>query len=129
MPKASKSTKGQIETRIELVSSMLVRGETRAKIVQDVTKKYGVQARMVDHYIARANAALAKAAEHRREVELGKAIIRLNTLYLKAGRVGDHKTQLAVQRELCTLLGLYPAGTASEGGAAYQIQLVEVRKP
>lgn len=128
MPKSGKATSGQIEERIQAVIERLVAGESRAAIVRDIAKKYGVKSRMVDNYLARANKKLAQAAEHQREVELGKALLRLNALFYAAGTAGDHKTQLSVQRELNELLGLYSSGDGSLSGA-YKIQLVEVRRP
>ena len=50
----SKSTDAEVSRRIRFVQRLLLRGRTRSEILQVTTKKWGLEASMIDKYIARA---------------------------------------------------------------------------
>jgi len=63
-------------------------------------------------------------AEFNPRIEMGKAVARLNMLFLSSLKIQDYKTSLAVQKDLNKLLGLYDR---SNPAAADVIDLDEIR--
>jgi hypothetical protein len=54
-----------------------------------------------------AQARIIEDARHRFDLELAKAIDRLNTLYARSMQIQDYKACLAIQKELNKILDLY----------------------
>lgn len=103
MPKA---TQVEIEQRVNTVYELLMNGASRHAICQHAAKTWGISRRTTDRLIALANKVFEEESATVRERELGKAIRRLETLFLRSMHVQDYKTCLSVQREINTLLGL-----------------------
>src|SRR5579871_6058262 len=98
----AKPTDAELERRVSAVYKLILRGADRARILQYAAKQeWGVEARSVDGYIARAKTLLRKQADADRADELGKARARLNMLFSMAlrGENPDLRTALAVQKE------------------------------
>lgn len=104
----NKSNNAEMTERVNKIYDLIVLGTSRAQILQYVAEKtnWGVAERTVDYYIAKANKRLERAALYHEKRELGKAITRLNLLFLSAMKVQDYQRALAAQRELSILLGL-----------------------
>lgn len=104
MPKA---TDVMAEQRTMEIYHLLLTGNRRAEILQYASEKdWGLTSRQIDTYIGRASAQFKKQSNFKRERERGKAMERLNYLFMKALKVADYRTALAVQKDLSALLGL-----------------------
>jgi len=103
----SKATKVEVQQRINEVYELLIGGASKGNIVRHAAEKWAVSERQTETYIKRANEHLAEAAAIRRDTELGKALARLNKLYMQALRVQDYRIALSVQKELNNLLALH----------------------
>ncbi len=90
------------------ILKLLCRGLDRTRILAYAADQHWTETpKQIDSYIAEANTQLAEeAAAIDTETELGKAIARLNHLYMEAVKVQDHKTALAIQKELNKVLVL-----------------------
>jgi hypothetical protein len=125
----TKPTNAELKRRVNTVSDLLLMGSSRAEILQYIAEKtpWGISERTIDDYIARATEAYRKVAEFHREEQLGKAIRRLEMLFLRAMKVQDFQRALATQRELNALLGLYAPTKmehTGENGNAIRIEVV-----
>ena len=91
---------------------MLVSGLRREQIIRLANEKHhwGVKSRAVDYYISLAKQRFEEEAKVVRRVELGKALARLDTQYLKADLRKDHRGAVMVERQRIELLGLRAAG-------------------
>lgn len=94
--------------RAETVKTLVCRGLERKDIIAyGREKEWREEAGDIDHLIEAANADLAReASELDTEIELGKAIARLNHLYQQTVKVQDFKTALSIQKEINKLLAL-----------------------
>ena len=108
---ASKQTPAtEINRRITEIHNLLIAGVRRADVIRHGEREgWNVSPRQIDHYIKKAKQELRESAIIDREEELGRAIRRLHHLYQASQRIADHKTSLAVQKELTALLGLAAA--------------------
>jgi hypothetical protein len=106
----ARSTAAEVAQRIEIVYNLLLRGVGRYGI-RAYAEKHGWQVsdRQLDTYTARARAQLAKAAEHNRPLELGRAKERLELLFLEAMTEHDRAEARAVLAAQIELLGLAAA--------------------
>ena len=105
----AKELKGTaLEERLDSVKTLLCRGLDRATILQYATEKqWNSSADQVDAWISAAQLQLAEdAGAIDTEAELGKALARLNHLYMNATKVQDFKTALAIQKEINKVLTL-----------------------
>lgn len=102
----AKATKGQMQQRVTEVYKLLLMGVDRAEILEHGRKTWNLERAQVDNLIARANQVFERKAAVVQDQEFGKALARLNDLYMRSMKVQDYKTCLAVQRELSSLLGL-----------------------
>jgi len=102
----AKATNAEVKKRIKQVSKMLLRGLSRAEIIQYAAEYWEIEERQVDTYINRANKGFAKSSIFDTSEQLGIASQRLTDLYGKNMRIDDYKAALAVQKELTRLLGI-----------------------
>jgi len=120
----AKATNAEVIRRTGEVYTMLVKGASSADIVQHAAEKWGLEERQARQYITKANALLAKQASVKQATEFGKALARLTSLYAASLKLQDYRTCLSVQKEINTLLGLYPPTktehTGPDGGAIEQ---------
>lgn len=108
-------TKGQKRLRIHKVMELLRDGYTRDQIYQIVTSPkhmakmnypgghWDISIHSLDKYKAEAHKLLKDAAKYNAIEELGRALSRMNSLYVKADNVKD---KLAVAKEMHELTGL-----------------------
>lgn len=102
-----KGTNAEIDERVTEVYERLIRRESRASIVQFVAKKWGVNARQTDNYIARATELLKQQSAYDRNAELTMAVELMKHVIKKTLNVMDYQRTIAAQREINQLLGLY----------------------
>jgi hypothetical protein len=105
-------------SRADEVKELLCYGLDRTTILQ-YAAQHGWEdaAEEVDRWISAAMLQLAEdAGAIDTEAELGKSIARLNFLFMKANKVQDFKTALAIQKEINKVLTLKvaAAGAASK---------------
>lgn len=93
--------------RVRKIETMITSGVAVAAVVRYAQDNWGISDRMARGYITKAYKALAAAADYDRQLEVGKAIVRLNGLYMLALESRDLRQALAVQKEINALLGLY----------------------
>ncbi len=96
------------EERLDSVKTLLCRGLDRTTILQ-YAAEFGWDSAQedVDSWISAAMLQLAEdAGAIDTEAELGKALARLNHLYMNANKVQDFKTALAIQKEINKVLTL-----------------------
>lgn len=106
---ARKLTNAQRKQAVALIVEMLTRGMTDAEMWRYFEKrpdKWPITKRTYYTYRKKAEAAFKEVSQYTAEVELGKAISRLNNLYSRAISKKDLKTALSVQREINELLKL-----------------------
>lgn len=127
---AKKSTKAEVKRRIRAISKLLLNGASRADILQYAIELWSISEAMVDKYIAKANEGFKQSAAFNNDAEVGKAINRLNRLYMAHIENKDYREALAVQKELNKLLGLYAPEkkeiTGADGGAIIWSQVMRV---
>jgi hypothetical protein len=108
----NKSTNLEVQTRVNQLVSLMVRGITkRSDILEYVNKwKWPVETITVDNvYIKRAREEFAEISKYEAKFELGLSLTRLNDLYYQALDQQDFKTALAVQKEINDLVGIKAA--------------------
>lgn len=103
----NKSTRFEVQARVEKVFEYIVTGMKPADICQYASEEWGVSDRQAFRYMADANQKIIESSDINRNRELGLALSRLNLLFKNAFKLQDYKTCLQVQREINTLLGLY----------------------
>ena len=105
-----RSTAAEVARRVDALYDLLLQGVGRHGI-QAYAAGHGwdVSSRQLDTYSARAKVQLAKAAERDRAVELGRALERLDLLFMKALAENDRAEARAVLKDTTELLGLAAA--------------------
>lgn len=128
--RAPKPNKAETEHRITEIYKLLLIGLARHDILRFCAEKtqWGLQVRAIEYLIAKATARLQEQAKYIRDIQLGKAIARMDDLYSRTHRIQDYKTALAAQKELNELLGLYAPKrmefTGPEGGPQHFIAII-----
>ena len=124
-----KATHAEIEERVTVVYTLLIRGASREEILRHGAEKWTLATRQMEDYLARANRRLKELAAFIREEEIGRARAQLHDLYGKNMKVQDYRSALAVRKDLSELLGLYAPVTqrtehSGPGGGPVQIERV-----
>ncbi len=78
---SKRSTKEVITKRVAEISTLLLRGESRDRIIHFSTANYEIKERMTERYIAKAQLLIEKSVEKKVEYDYAKAIRRLDELY------------------------------------------------
>lgn len=117
-----KATFALSEERTTEVYGLLIRGGSRADILQYTTKKqWDLSPRQVDAYIEKAKEQIKAKAVQDRDYQYSIAMERLNFILRQAILIQDWQRALAAQKEINTLMGLYPVQktelSGKEGGA------------
>lgn len=107
MTATKKATKFEIAMRIQQVQTMLLKGETRAWILQNCAEHWGLRERQSDNYIRRAKEEFLASNSDKLELNHAKAIRRLELLLRRSFDNKDDKTALIIVKEIATLQGLY----------------------
>mgnify|MGYP000930120432 CR=1 FL=1 len=106
-PAGKKATAAEIEERVTVVYTLLIRGASRDEILRHGAEKWTLATRQMEDYLARATERLKALAAYVHEEELGRARAQLHDLYGKNMKVQDYKAALQVRKDLSELLGLY----------------------
>lgn len=104
-----------IEERVNFVYGLLLSGATSQQVkaafakhdADQPDKAWNVSARTIRRYVKTANGYIEQAGAWKRELEMGRAIARLNDIYARSMRVQDYQRALAAQRELNLIFGLH----------------------
>lgn len=101
-----KSTKAEMELRIETVAQMLIQGTSRTGILEYAKQNWGVCRATVDELIKRASLRIIETSKADTAFERGRALTRYNEIYRAAGEKGLLKVQIAAQTRLDEINGL-----------------------
>ena len=110
-PAGKKATHAEIEERVTVVYTLLIRGASREEILRHGSETWSLTTRQVEDYLARARKRFEELAAYVREEEIGRARAQLHDLYGKNMKVQDYKAALQVRKDLSELLGLYAPKT------------------
>ena len=105
----NRSSSVTIRARVDIVYRLLLLGLDRQRIIDHVHKKYPdwpKSAGAIDRYIKKADQILIEVGEADRPLERGRSLARKHDLYTRCLNDKDHRTALAVQKEIDELLGL-----------------------
>jgi len=104
----AKATKAEMTQRIARISELLLRGASRAVILQYASEKtsWGLTERSIDTYIKKATELIRAGAETDMSYEMGKAKERYEFLWNKALSMQDYREARHVQGDRGDLLGL-----------------------
>ena len=104
----ARPTTVELANRITRISEILIRGMSRAVILQYVAEKtdWGVSEKTVDNYIKKAKSIINAGSETDIDYEIGKAKERSEFLWQKAISMQDFREARAVQKDRRDLLGL-----------------------
>lgn len=102
----SKSTKGQVESRVAEIADMICDGYSSGEICRTGSEKWNISTRQVERYMASANEVLSSEGSVQVDSARGKAIRRYEALYRKAMAANDHESARKVVGDMCKLLGL-----------------------
>jgi len=104
----AKATNAEIEIRVNKVIQLLILNTNRHDILKYFRTKLNIDIsiKSIDIYIRNAKRIIKKKAKYNIDEQVGKAIARLDDLYLKAYMIQDYKTCLSIQKEINNLLGL-----------------------
>lgn len=90
-----------IEQRVTEIIKIYLAGGKRADVLQYASRnEWKLTDRAVDNLIAKANEELKAISKRDREVEFGKAISRLEDLYIRALKAGKLSICRQVQKEI-----------------------------
>ena len=101
-----KSTKVEIQRRVEEVKLLIVKGYSRHAIVQHCSETYRIGIRGADKYIAQASEQIEKEFKPKAEKELYKHLARREYLFTKAIKKNDFHLALKVDDSNAKLKGL-----------------------
>jgi hypothetical protein len=106
--KEKKSAKAEWDSRVSKVVELLTYGMKPQAIWQYATEKtdWNVSIRTIHRYMAAATKILQETSIIDRELEIGKAMDRMDNLYQKNMAIQDYKAALASTRARIDLLGL-----------------------
>ena len=105
----------EVEARIRAVIGFLVAGLSTTQAYEIATTDnpdknwtgWDISRRQFRDYVKAARAEIRRTAAAELPYYLGRALMRLDELYVKTMRIQDYKTALAVNKELHQLLGLH----------------------
>ncbi len=95
------------EETIYKVLRLLITTRNLAKIKKACVDTLGLTAEQTAETIEAASGMIAEAAVWNRDIEAGKALLRIDDLFERSLNVQDTKTALAAERERMKLLGLH----------------------
>ena len=101
-----KSTKAEVDLKVNEVYGRLTKGQSRYRIVQDCTKAWGCADRQVDTYIKRARELLDEDANMQRPALLAECLAGVRDIRENAERRGQHQVALNAIRLMSELVGL-----------------------
>jgi len=107
-PTLARANKGLVTSRVSTLYKLLVKGASRADLRQ-IAAKWDISDRQIERYIAMATEEVEKRANYRRNYEMGKAMSRLDEIYVDAENAGDIRGRLGVVKQVADIVGLNAA--------------------
>lgn len=104
-----RGTRAAVAARVDVVYRLKLLGLDRQHVLEHIEKKYpkwGCKPCTIDTYIAKAKVLIRDVGRYDRALEFGRALARLHDLYARCVTDRRYRDALAVQREICELLGL-----------------------
>ena len=111
----AKSPKAEIIRRVSKIVELLLDGFSRADILQNAAKMWGVAERTTDTYIASANERIKKQADETENEIFSLVRLRLENLYKKAIAANDRHLARLLLRDMTKLYGLEKPDRAKFG--------------
>lgn len=107
-----------VQRRVDTVANLILHGESTSKIRRNASiRRWNMDARTIDRYIAKAREQIAERGEFDKVHQFGLAIARLEQLYGMAVQQKDVSGARGVVKELCQLYGISgPIHVKVEGG-------------
>lgn len=102
---SSRVTKAESTLRTQEIYGYLSHGLSRGQIIQEVTG-WGLEERMVDHYIKKARDLLEKDCEIARPAYLAELLQRLRTYETAAAKRGQYQVAVNSATQQAKLIGL-----------------------
>lgn len=99
-------------TAVEDIVVKLTRDVQESELLDEIRETYKVDGTAAGKLIKEARRRLTLAARYHREREIGIAYKRINNLFADSRDAEDFRSALAAQKELNTLLALYPSPDA-----------------
>lgn len=121
---SKRSTKATVSQRVGEVLRLRLNGAEFYDLRQYASEQgWDVSERQLWRYVAQSDRLLAESIETNREKLLNRQIAMRQALFARAMAVSDYATARAVLKDLCDLLGLYPARKYEPpaGGIPYSI--------
>jgi hypothetical protein len=101
-----KSTNAEYDLRVNKVMEMILKGQSRISIVQNISKNYNITFRQADNYIADATKKIKESANKDAEQNISITIERYRDLYYKSYQLEDYAECRRIQESLVKLLGI-----------------------
>lgn len=126
----ARATEAEFALRVDAVLQLLLGGAQRRDIIRFGSapeQAWNVSDRQITDYIAAATQALEESLEKDRDRLISRELAQRQHLYAAALSSGDVRTALAVKKDLCELLGLYPAKKVEHSGELAELSMDERR--
>lgn len=104
--KSRRNSAKVVEARVLEVLESILNGQNSHEITKHFALAWSVSEQTIYNYIKKANEHFKVYAKTEGQIEIGKAITRLNKLFNKSLQIMDFKTCLAVQKEINEMLAL-----------------------
>lgn len=99
-------TKSETLLRTQEIYSRLVKGQSRARIQQDIADQWGLSVRQIDDYIAKARELIEHDCSMSRPAFLAECLAGIREIREQAERRGQHQVALNAVRLQAELVGL-----------------------
>lgn len=108
-----------VNKRVRDVLQLLIQGQTRPEILQYISENYELTERQGDSYIKKANDLIKESFTKDITRDFNKALLRFEQLYKIHFDSGEHKTCVAINKEICQLQGLYTMKIEHSGNVQF----------
>src|SRR5262245_46932476 len=98
------------QAAIDKITLLLISGISTERAEIFARTDAGLNEEQAREAVATARQRISFAAAYTRDEQIGRAIMRIESIYTKSTAAKDHKTALHAQRELNRLMGLYSTG-------------------
>jgi len=102
----AKSTKIEVNHRVNTCYKLLAEGLSRTQILQQATEQWGVTERQAETYLARARDKLMEDAEMERPAWVAEALVRLRNYENAAYKQRQNQTAINAVQAQAKLIGL-----------------------
>ena len=99
-----KSTNAEIEVRVATVAEMIIKGQTRDKIIRYSSDNWDIGERQTENYISKAWDKIKDSSNDLLGNHIKLAIERYNDLYQKSYNIQDYRECRQVMAELVKML-------------------------